>query len=687
MMAADFGDAPAPYDTLLADNGARHEIVIGPQLGATRDMEDNGAPNADATGDGADEDGVVFGTLRVGQVGATVTVTVSGVATGARLDAWIDFNADGSWGGAGEQIANNLAVVNGQQTVTFDVPADAVSKMTFARFRLSTAGNLTPRGAAADGEVEDYAVTVAEPTASSAGFGGARLISGAFLDPQSVTAADIDGDGDVDLASASSGDDTVAWHENNGRGSFTVHAISTAANGVRGVYATDLDGDGDMDILAAIETANEIAWFENNGSQTFTKRSVTTASATAPSAKNVYAADMDGDGDMDVLSAHGSRTAWYENNGAQTFTQRLLPNAGTGVFGLHAADVDSDGDMDVLYTSISDDKAGWYENNGAQTFTARELLTAAGDPRSIFASDVDEDGDLDVIVGSTSATPIRILVNDGNQTFAATSPVTGIGNVWSVLPADFNGDGRADLLSTSYQNNRIVTSLAGATGGYAPQNVTTSAAGVRAAIAADLDGDGDLDIVAASPGNDQIVWYQNDPPTEVAGDYDDDGDVDGGDFLVWQRTLGATATPNGSGADGSSNGVIDAADLGIWSANFGAASAPVVPLIQTGGDSESEVAASVYSPSSAPGASGDDAIMWMAWQPLTPAAAVEAPAPRDASAPAPKSVDAVFGSLALPNASAMADSPADLTLDAVSDKTASLADALFADDWTGVGGL
>ncbi len=684
LLAADFGDAPAPYDTLLVDNGARHEAV-GPQLGAMRDMEDNGAPTADATGDGADEDGVVFGTLRVGQLGAQATVTVSGAPTGARLDAWIDFNGDGSWGGPGEQIANNLAVANGQNVVTFAVPADALSTTVFARFRLSTAGNLTPRGAAADGEVEDYAVTIAEPAASSGSFGGARLISSTSVDPQSIVAADIDGDGDMDLASASSGDNTVAWYENNGRGSFTVHVITMTAEGVRGIYATDLDGDGDMDILAAVESEGAIAWFENDGNQTFTERTVST---TAPGAKNVYAADVDGDGDMDVLSAHGSRTAWYENNGAQTFTQRLLPNAGTGVYGLHAADVDGDGDMDVLYTSINDDKVGWYENNGSQVFTVRELLSAAVDPRSVYAADVDEDGDLDVIVGSSGPTPIRILVNDGNQAFTTTTAVTGIGNVWSALPADLNGDGRVDLFSTGFQNNRIVVSLAGVTGGYTPENITTTAAGVRAAIAADLDGDGDLDIVAASPGNDQIVWYQNDPPEVVAGDYDEDGDVDGADFLVWQRTLGATATPHGSGADGSSNGVVDAADLGIWSANYGAASAPVVPRLQADADSDRQRAADSDLNSSPLAPNADDVILrWLAWEPLAEAAAIEAPARREPWVPPPRSVDAVLGLLAAPNASATVWLRAGLTLDDETDESRELADALFANDWTSVGNL
>jgi hypothetical protein len=47
----------------------------------------------------------------------------------------------------------------------------------------------------------------------------------------------------------------------------------------------------------------------------------------------------------------------------------------------------------------------------------------------------------------------------------------------------------------------------------------------------------------------------------VTGDYDSDGDADGSDFLLWQKTLGSTSN---LAADGSGNGVIDAADLQVW---------------------------------------------------------------------------------------------------------------------------
>ena len=62
--------------------------------------------------------------------------------------------------------------------------------------------------------------------------------------------------------------------------------------------AADVDGDGDMDVLCASSTNDMIAWYENNGSETFTRRTISTA---ADAAFSVFAADVDGDGDMDVL--------------------------------------------------------------------------------------------------------------------------------------------------------------------------------------------------------------------------------------------------------------------------------------------------------------------------------------------------------------------------------------------------
>ena len=161
----DFGDAPdRPYPTLLANDGARHNIVPGMYLGSSIDSEADGQPAADALGDdndgSDDEDGVVFLSLVNPGQGVTVKVTAS---VPGNLDAWVDFNGDGDWADAGEQIFNTLPLATGTNLLTFVVPSSATVGTTYSRFRFSGAGGLSVTGLADDGEVEDYRVFIQEP--------------------------------------------------------------------------------------------------------------------------------------------------------------------------------------------------------------------------------------------------------------------------------------------------------------------------------------------------------------------------------------------------------------------------------------------------------------------------------------------------------------------------------------------
>uniref|UniRef100_UPI00101D0243 SdrD B-like domain-containing protein n=1 Tax=Candidatus Oscillochloris fontis TaxID=2496868 RepID=UPI00101D0243 len=158
----DWGDLPAPYATLNANNGPRHGLTTGLQIGATVDTETDGQPSAAADGDGADEDGVSFPTFYTG-LPANVTVNVTNT-TGrdATLYGFMDFNGDGDFADAGETVT--LAIpdsTTGNQTLTFNVPNDAVvGSQLGARFRLSSDPSLTATGPASDGEVEDYLITI-----------------------------------------------------------------------------------------------------------------------------------------------------------------------------------------------------------------------------------------------------------------------------------------------------------------------------------------------------------------------------------------------------------------------------------------------------------------------------------------------------------------------------------------------
>ncbi|MEM9825959.1 MAG: choice-of-anchor Q domain-containing protein [Planctomycetota bacterium] len=162
----DYGDAPAPYATTLAADGARHGTDASNEstlfLGDLRSVESG--PASPPNDSDADDDGVRFLTpLIVDAAGPSVgAVAVTASETG-RLDAWIDFNNDGVWQST-EQIATSLDLVGGENVVSFAVPDDAASGATvFGRFRVSSAGGLGPTGDAADGEVEDWSFQLVAP--------------------------------------------------------------------------------------------------------------------------------------------------------------------------------------------------------------------------------------------------------------------------------------------------------------------------------------------------------------------------------------------------------------------------------------------------------------------------------------------------------------------------------------------
>ena len=186
---ADYGDAPDPgpgtaignYRTTFSDGGPRHLEPGGTTwLGACVDSDGAGtqqniAADADdlavgtvtsgiCTGDD-DEDGVLLPPAFV--AGETVSLEVI-VANGAcALDAWVDFNADGDFLDVDEQIFNAELLSPGQQTLAVNVPSTITPGVSYARFRCSDSGGLTPVQEVTGGEVEDYRISL-QPDPDSA---------------------------------------------------------------------------------------------------------------------------------------------------------------------------------------------------------------------------------------------------------------------------------------------------------------------------------------------------------------------------------------------------------------------------------------------------------------------------------------------------------------------------------------
>ena len=143
---------------------------------------------------------------------------------------------------------------------------------------------------------------------------------------------------------------------------FTEHTIAVHFLSAACVYAADVDGDGDMDVLGAAAGASDITWWENDGEQNFTEHTIEVIFHWANS---VYAADLDDDGDMDVLgsSYNDDEITWWENDGAQNFTEHTIAEDYDRACSVYAADIDGDGDMDVLGTAIHANEITWWESD------------------------------------------------------------------------------------------------------------------------------------------------------------------------------------------------------------------------------------------------------------------------------------------------------------------------------------
>lgn len=180
----DFGDLPAPYLTLQDDDGARHEyspdlglgVLVNPELDGFKNGTDssltdtNDATTGLATDDDSD-DGVFINTVAAGNLlqgkslQARQTYTLKAQIhnpnnLNAKLFAWIDWNRDGDFLDANEQVLANETDTNGDGVIQFNVtaPNELNEGATGVRIRLSTESNLSAKGNAADGEVEDYLI-------------------------------------------------------------------------------------------------------------------------------------------------------------------------------------------------------------------------------------------------------------------------------------------------------------------------------------------------------------------------------------------------------------------------------------------------------------------------------------------------------------------------------------------------
>ena len=165
----DFGDAPASYDPPIADPGT-HERNDSVYLGVTKPgIEWVKKTSVDATGDGAEEDGVAgLQVMGTGVTNFTVNVKAyNNTGRNATVVGWVDANGNGIYGtseGTSLTIPSSASTQNIillWSNINTTLPP---SSTTFMRLRIATVDQgmttANPTGYFDNGEIEDHKVAV-----------------------------------------------------------------------------------------------------------------------------------------------------------------------------------------------------------------------------------------------------------------------------------------------------------------------------------------------------------------------------------------------------------------------------------------------------------------------------------------------------------------------------------------------
>jgi hypothetical protein len=339
----------------------------------------------------------------------------------------------------------------------------------------------------------------------------------------SVHAADLNGDGTMDVISASAGDGEIAWYPNvdRQRNFPRKKVITIGAASAQEIHTADLDDDGDQDLIGAFGVTGKIAWYENDGSGAFSAQKIITEEAAG--AVSVHAVDLNDDGHKDILSASriDGKIAYYTNDGDGNFSdQKVISNEGEGARSVHAADMDGDGMQDVVYASsvrAGGSKIAWHRNTGDGFADQKVITSETRGARAVHASDLDGDGDMDILAGFSElgldVGQLAWFENNGDGEFSDSQVISSeVRGINAVMTADLDDDGDQDILSTSSVSGADgeIAYVLSTAGTFASKSViATNLSQAQSIDAADLNGGGTPDVVGASFRGDRIAWYRN----------------------------------------------------------------------------------------------------------------------------------------------------------------------------------
>lgn len=365
--------------------------------------------------------------------------------------------------------------------------------------------------------------------------------------PERVFIADLDGDGKPDLIVADAQAGSVSIFQNistNGTlnaGSFAPRfdlPVGGTSSGLNPYSLTtaDIDGDGKLDIIVLNALANFVSVFRNISTPGLMTTNSFATRVDFPAGSGLRAVavrDLDGDGKPDIVvgNQNDANISIFKNNssvGSIALAPRVNFAAGNGATGVAIGDIDGDGKPDIAVANYSAATISVFRNLGlpglinSNSFAAPVNFSAPANPFSLEFGDMDGDGKLDLVVGgangSSTVAVYRNTATPGSITTNSLASAVNFGAggwVNFLALADLDGDGKLDVA--------IVTQSSATFSVFKNQSVpgSFSASSLAARVSfstgnnpnglslGDLDGDGRPDAVFGNFYSGNISVYHN----------------------------------------------------------------------------------------------------------------------------------------------------------------------------------